>query len=89
MGKSGIGKMKVFSLDAEVTEYFLQTGNLQADEYEECDNFDRAIYHSITQEEYEALLENLQYYIDVGNQFEHLYAGDKSQLTKKAMLFWI
>lgn len=51
MGKSGIGKMKVFSLDAKVTEYFLQTGNLQADEYEECDNFDRAIYHSITQEE--------------------------------------
>lgn len=51
MGKSGIGKMKVFSLDAEVTEYFLQTGNLQADEYEERDNFDRAIYHSITQEE--------------------------------------
>lgn len=82
LGKSGIGKMKRFSLSEEEVKQFQETGDLQADEYEECDNFDRAIYCEITQEQYAMLSENIQSYIDVGNEFEKLYAEDKAALEE-------
>lgn len=81
-GKAGIGKMKQFSLSEDEIKQFLETGNLQADEYEECDNFDRAICHEITQEQYLMLSEKIRYYIDVGNEFEELYAQDKVALEE-------
>lgn len=80
LGKSGIGKMKQFQLNEEDLKLFLETGDLQADEYEECDNFDRALYYDLTQEQYVRIMEGIAYYIRVGDTFEQLFASDKKGL---------
>lgn len=80
LGKAGIGKMKQFSLSPEELERFLNTGDLQVGEYAECDNFDRAIYCDITKEQYETLRDGIQQYIEIGDEFERLYAGNAAQL---------
>lgn len=75
MGKSGIGKMKVFDLDSgEVRELF-NTGDLQVENTAECDNFDRMLYRYISKEQYEKIQECAQKYIDTGDVFEELYAS--------------
>lgn len=80
LGKSGIGKMKQFQLNAEELKQLLETGDLQADKYEECDNFDRALYCDITQEQYATIMEEIRHYIEVGDTFEQLYMIDKIEL---------
>lgn len=80
LGKAGIGKMKQFSLSPEEAAQFLKTGDLQVEEYAECDNFDRTIYRDITKEQYEILREGIQQYIEIGDEFERLYADDAAQL---------
>lgn len=75
MGKAGIGKMKVFSLSAEEVEQFLLTGDLMVEDAAECDNFDRALYRYISKADYEQIQESVARYIDVGNEYERLYAA--------------
>lgn len=75
MGKEGIGKMKQFSLGPESVEILLRTGDLQAGDYEECDNFDRALYRCLTEEQYERIRQMITFYVEVGDEFEMLYAN--------------
>lgn len=74
MGSEGIGKMKQFSLSADEVEALLETGDLQAGVYEECDNFDRGLYRYISWEQYDRIAEEAERYIEIGDEFERLYA---------------
>lgn len=74
MGKAGIGKMKQFNLSAEEVTIFLSTGDLQVSDVSECDNFDRALYRYISEEEYETIVKEAESYIQVGEEYEALYA---------------
>lgn len=74
MGKEGIGKMKEFSLTADEVEMLLKTGDLQAGEFEECDNFDRALFRYIDREQYERIVKEAERYIQAGDEYEGLYA---------------
>lgn len=76
MGKAGIGKMKQFTLDSTAVDKFWKTGDLQAEQFEECDNFDRVAYCAISEKEYETILLGIQQYIAAGDEFERLYAID-------------
>lgn len=75
MGKEGIGKMKQFYLKPEEVDILLCTGSLQAGAYEECDNFDRALYRCLSEEEYEQIWQGIAFYVEVGDEFEQLYAN--------------
>lgn len=73
IGKEGIGKMMLFELDSECVNQFLENGNLDVPEESECDNYDRALYTYISNEEYETIKEKLAYYIEVGDTYQQLY----------------
>lgn len=70
VGKAGVGKMKEFQLTAAEVAELLDTGNLQVSDASECDNFDRILYRVISEEEYKQIRENVEIYIQVGNEFE-------------------
>lgn len=72
-GKSGVGKMSVGTMTVEETEAFLQTGNLDIDGDQLSDNYDMALYRSITEEEYDIIAERTIPYITAGEQFAVLY----------------
>lgn len=79
LGKKGIGKMKVISMNPEETSLFLETGEPPAsavpgEGFDECHNFDRILYRYITADELETILSGTQKYIEAGNEFEKLYA---------------
>lgn len=74
MGREGIGKMMQFSLGEDEVEILLETGNLQAGVYGECDNFDRGLYRCISREQYDQIAEEARRYIETGDEFERLYA---------------
>ena len=73
-GKAGIGKMKVFELGAEDVSKFLESGNLEVSDVSECDNFDRTLYTYISNEEYRTIKAKLDYYVEVGDKYQQLYA---------------
>lgn len=73
LGKSGIGKMSIGTMNAENTEAFLQTGNLHIDGDQLTDNYDYALYRSITFEDYNSILEQTGPYLDAEKQFAALY----------------
>lgn len=64
LGKKGLGKMKEFSLDASAVEGRLLTGDLPSEEYEECRNFDRALWRYLSGEEYEKILQGTEAYLE-------------------------
>lgn len=74
VGKSGVGKMKVFTLTSAEVDAFLHTGNLQVEDTTECDNFDRMLYRYISKEELEQILKAAEKYIVTGTEYETLYA---------------
>lgn len=75
LGKAGIGRMKQFSLDNEAIQQLLLTGKLSSGEYEECSNFDRALFRSISGEEYETIQKNALAYIETEKEYERLCAA--------------
>lgn len=91
MGKSGIGKMSIGTMDAGDTEEFLHTGNLYIDEDQLTDNYDYALYRPITAEDYNSILEQSVPYLEAEMQFEALYeewameedAGKKAEYLQK------
>lgn len=72
LGKAGMGRMKQFSLDREAVEGLLLTGELSAGEYEECSNFDRALWRGISEEEYAVIQQNALAYIEAEREYERL-----------------
>lgn len=74
MGKEGIGKMKEFGLSADEVEELLETGNLNVEDFAECDNFDRALFRYIDREQYDRILMEAEKYAQAGDEFERLYA---------------
>ena len=90
LGKEGIGKMKVISMNSEETEDFLETGRppetaFTGGSFEECRDFDRILFRCITEQEYLAILQAADVYIDTGDEFERLYAAAcSSEATEQA-----
>ena len=72
-GKEGLGKMKEFSLDAPSVRRLLQTGELEPEEYEECRNFDRALWRYLSREDYERILSGTELYLDPREPSAPLY----------------
>lgn len=72
LGKQGIGKMKEFTPDKVCVEELLDTGDLPAGKYEECSNFDRALWRRISREQYEQVLQAAQLYIKAEEEYERL-----------------
>lgn len=73
MGKSGIGKMSIGTMNAEDTQAFLQTGNLHIDGDQLTDNYDYALYRPITAENYNTILEQAVPYLEAEMKFSALY----------------
>ena len=57
MGKRGVGKLSVGTMDAEETKAFLLSGDLSLKGDQLADNYDMALYRPITREEYRIVLE--------------------------------
>ena len=74
MGKDGVGKMSIGEMNAEEMEVFLRTGDLDLIGDQLKDNYDLAMYRNITCDEYEAILEEANIYIETGDNYEELYA---------------
>lgn len=84
LGKAGVGKMSVGYMSKEELKDFLNTGNLCLEGDQLQDNYDIALYRNITEEEYAAILEGTENYIETGREYEELYvqyatAEDESQ----------
>lgn len=73
-GKSGVGKLSMGIMTREETESFLQTGDLDLKEDQLKDNYDMALYRTITTEEYQAILQETAPYVELEEQFTILYA---------------
>ena len=74
LGKAGVGKLGVGSLDEEGVAAFLRTGDLDLDGDQFEDNYDLALYRSITEEEFQAVLDGAIPYLETGERYETLYA---------------
>lgn len=74
-GKAGVGKMKVFFLSSDEVTVFFDTGRLQVEDTAECDNFDRMLYRYISRDDYEKIQEGTKRYIEIGTEFESIYAA--------------
>lgn len=74
LGGAGVGKLGVGSLDEESVTAFLRTGDLNLDGDQFQDNYDLALYRSITEEEFQAVLDGAIPYLETGEKFEALYA---------------
>lgn len=73
LGKAGVGKMSVGYMDKGELQDFLNTGNLRLEGDQLQDNYDVALYRNITEEEYKAILEGTEIYIETGREYEELY----------------
>ena len=73
LGKAGVGKMSVGSMSKEELQDFLDTGNLWLEGDQLQDNYDVALYRNMTKEEYAAILEETEIYIETGREYEELY----------------
>lgn len=74
-GEEGIGRMTEYRLDPREVETFLNTGELEADGHEECDDFDRMLYRRISDIQYEQIADAAGLYMEVGDQYEQRYAA--------------
>lgn len=74
LGKEGVGKMKVFELDADDVADLYKTGMVSVSDVSECDDFDRIIFRSVSEEEYLMVAESVQEYITAGDRYEELFA---------------
>lgn len=73
LGKSGVGKMSIGTMNPEETENFLQSGDLHIDGDQLTDNYDMALYRPITAQDYQTILENITPYVSAEAQFTALY----------------
>lgn len=78
LGQAGIGKLSVASLSSAETASFLNTGNLDLEGDQLDDNYDVALYRSITQEEYRTVMAEITPYIQAAENYERLYALEAS-----------
>ena len=65
--------MSIGQMNAEDTEAFLQTGNLHIDGDQLNDNYDYALYRTITAEDYNTILEQVVPYLEAEMKFTDLY----------------
>lgn len=73
MGKRGVGKLSVGTMDAEETKAFLLSGDLSLKGDQLADNYDMALYRPITREEYRIVLEQALPYKEAEEGFTVLY----------------
>ena len=73
MGKGGVGKLSVGTMNAEETEVFLRSGDLALEGDQLTDNYDIALYRPITEEDYQTILEQTAPYREAEEAFAVLY----------------
>ncbi len=73
MGKGGVGKLSVGSMDAEETRAFLLSGDLALEGDQLADNYDMALYRPITAEDYQIILDQTAPYREAEETFAALY----------------
>lgn len=73
MGKGGVGKLSVGTMDAEETRAFLLSGDLALEGDQLTDNYDMALYRPITAEDYQTILEQTVPYREAEEAFAALY----------------
>lgn len=74
LGQTGVGKLSVGNMNPTETTSFLNTGNLDLEGDQLDDNYDIALYRTITQEEYQTILALTDPYIQAAANYERLYA---------------
>lgn len=74
LGRAGVGKLSVGSLNAAQTAAFLDTGDLDLEGDQLKDNYDTALFRTITQEEYQTVMAQIEPYIQASDSYERLYA---------------
>lgn len=73
MGKGGVGKLSVGTMDEEGTKAFLLSGDLALEGDQLTGNYDMALYRQITAEDYQVLLEQTAPYWEAEEAFAALY----------------
>lgn len=94
MGKGGVGKLSVGTMDAEETRAFLLSGDLALEGDQLADNYDMALYRPITAEDYQTILEQTAPYREAEEAFAALYgqwvteedAGRKAEYVQEYIL---
>ena len=74
IGKSGVGKLSVGEMDRKDTDAFLLTGDLNLEGDQLHDNYDMALFCTITYEDYQAVMALTGPYVQAGEDFEALFA---------------
>ncbi len=87
MGQTGVGKMSIGLMDVEEMEMFLRTGDLDLEGDQLKDNYDLALYRNINCNEYDAILEEAEIYIETGNDYEELYAKYASATGEEKAMY--
>lgn len=78
LGRAGVGKLSVGRMNSSETATFLNTGNLNLEGDQLDDNYDVALYRTITQEEYQTIMAEIDPYIQAAENYERLYALEAS-----------
>lgn len=74
IGKSGVGKLSVGEMDRKDTDAFLLTGDLNLEGDQLHDNYDMALFCTITYEDYLAVMALTGPYVQAGEDYEALFA---------------
>lgn len=78
LGRTGVGKLSVGRMNSSETAAFLNTGDLDLEGDQLDDNYDVALYRTITQEEYRTVMAEIDSYIQAAEKYERLYALEAS-----------
>ena len=86
IGKSGVGKLSVGEMDRKDTDAFLLTGDLNLEGDQLHDNYDMALFCTITYEDYQAVMALTGPYVQAGEDYEALFAlaANTADESKKA-----
>ena len=74
MFQSGVGKLSIGEMNKTETNAFLLTGDLNLEGDQLHDNYDMALFCSITLEDYQAIMTLTEPYVTAGDNYEALYA---------------
>lgn len=75
LGRSGVGKMTVVPLSEDEMDAFYSTGDIRVGLDQLDDNYDFALSHVITEEEYQTVMEQLEPYYEVEQAYAAIYGN--------------
>ncbi|MBP3486958.1 MAG: hypothetical protein J6K53_01040 [Roseburia sp.] len=75
MGMSGVGKMSVVALSETQMDDFFATGNISVGLDQLDDNYDFVLSHVITEEDYQAVIKQLEPYYEAERAYASIYGN--------------